>query len=266
MSVTSREYKLTLNVDDKLYKDWKTYGFSHIQQLLEWSCEQTNIKLSGKFKPFDQFVVSYLDTPDQVLYNNGWIFRARKYSSDPHNEYTLKFRCSDRYYSASKDIKFKGNADRVEYKFEEDLTIYPFSSNFSPSCNVYSDTKLKFDSFKKLADGWSGISNLDVSSKAPIVPVRGIQVIQEVWKGVNVKLGEDTYKIRVVLWWKNTAKAQNDLLFGEIMFRLKSSNEGYSNDKIIDAHNLYLTLNKFGVNTGWISSDGMTKTKYFYGR
>jgi hypothetical protein len=267
--ITSREYKLTLSVDDKLYKDWKLYDFRHLQHIIEWTCKETGIKCSGTFKSSDQFGVKYMDTPDWSLYRNGWIFRIRRYTSEPHNEYTLKFRSPDRYYSASKNLKYNNNAstdiDNVANKFEEDITLDPFSSNFSPSCNVFSKKHYSFKSFKKLSDMWEGISDLGVSKNTPIVAVRGRQVLQEVWKGFNIKLGDDTYKIKVVLWWNSTAKSQEDLLFGEIMFRIKSPDEKYSSKTIVDAHNFYLKLNECGLNTGWVSPDGMTKTKYFYG-
>jgi hypothetical protein len=267
--ITSREYKLTLNVDDKLYKDWKISNFRHLHNLIEWTCKKTNIVISGKFKQCNQFEVKYMDTPDQQLYNNGWIFRIRTYSTEPCNEYTLKFRSPDRYYSACQDItvnskRFKSIS--VNSKFEEDITLDPFSSNFSPSCTICSSNELDFKSLDKLALSWEGLNKLNVSMESPIVAVRGKQVIQEVWKGVTIKLGDDDVKIRIVLWWSSRCKTDNNLLFAEIMFRLKSKDETYDTNTITDAHHFYENLNKLGLNTGWVSSDGMTKTKYFYGR
>ena len=266
--ITSREYKLTLNVNSKLYNDWKSCNFSHLQRMIEWTCMQTDISVAGVFKPFEQFTVKYMDTPNQILYNNGWIFRVRKYSSDPFNEYSLKFRCSDRYYSASKNLDFNARnfkSVKIYQKFEEDITLDPFSSNFSPSSNVFCKDELNFKTFKKLRGGWSGISGLDISDNTPIVSVRGLKVIQEVWKGMTVKFGRDVYKIKIVLWWKSSNKLQSDLLFGEIMFRIKSEKEEYPADVIVDAHKFYIMLNTLGLNTGLVSADGMTKTKYFYG-
>lgn len=264
--VTSREYKLTLNVDDKLYQDWKSFNFEHLQKIIEWTGKQSKVHVSGKFKPLEQFTVKYMDTPNQDLYKNGWIFRIRKYPDPPH-EYTLKFRSPDRYYSATKDLHFRGDKTvKIVKKFEEDITLDPFSSNFSLSTNVFSPNEIDFRLFKNLMSRWNGISELCVDNNAPIVSVGGKKVIQEVWKGVNLQLGQHIVKMKVVLWWKNKTKTKKNLLFGEIMFRIKNEKEKFEENCIIDAHRFYLKLNTLGLNTGWINPSGMTKTRYFYAK
>lgn len=279
--ITSREYKLTLNVDDKLYQDWDRYKFNQLLKIIQYAAMQTKVQCSGKFKPSDQFTVQYLDTPEQDLYKNGWIFRYREYpptNKYPH-EHTLKFRSGDRYYSATKNIEFDpssitstdSQSMMIYNKFEEDITITPFSSNFSPSTNVYSkhNTVSQYDTFGKLTEVFPGLNECQqhtyINQSTPIVPVRGKKVIQEVWKGLTVKLGDVNAKLKIVLWWEPHTKDRRSLLFGEIMFRLKEPKEKFSGSTIIDAHNFYLKLNEIGLNTGWFNSDGgMTKTKHFY--
>lgn len=270
--ITSREYKLTLNIDDKLYRDCKLFNFEHLHKIIEWTSTQIGVEMSGKFKHSEQFTVKYMDTPEQDLYHNGWIFRIRNHSgnrdNESDNEYTLKFRSPDRYYTATRDLDFNhhnfSKSIRVHRKFEEDITLDPFSSNFSRSTTVHSKDSLNFRAFDKLLDGWKGVSKLSISPDAPIVSVGGRKVIQEVWKGVVVQLGDVKVNIKIVLWWKKQQKQQKDLLFGEIMFRIKEPKEQYSPECIVDARNFYLKLNQIGLNTGWVSSKGMTKTKYFY--
>lgn len=266
-SVTSREYKLTLNVDDKLYQDWKESKFDHLLRIIKWTCMQTNIKVSGHFDLHDQFTVNYMDTPERDLRKNGWIFRIRRYK-DPvrNNEYTLKFRSPDRYYSAIQNIgfNFPDIATQIDTKFEEDITLDPFSSKFSPSINVYSEDTLKFKTFKKLTQSFHGLDSLKVDYDSPILSVGGKKVIQEVWKSVYINLGGKSVNLKIVLWWKSLNKTKKDLVFGEIMFRLRDKKEKFSENTIIDAHKFYLMLNTIGLNTGWVSSNGTTKTEYFY--
>jgi len=270
LPITSREYKLTLNVNDKIYTDWNLHNFKQLKSIIEWVCKKTNVSISGKFKLRSQFNVEYMDTPEQELYNNGWIFRIRKKSTEPHNEYTLKFRSHDRYYSACQDIRFNlnsSNANKVaRYKFEEDITLDPFSSNFSQSCSIHSQNDIDFTSIDNMIDGWKILNKLSIEQSTPIVVVKNRRVIQEVWTGVTVKLGDDDVKMKVVLWWNSNNKKPKDLLFAELMFRIRSKDENYNAHTIIDAHKLYEKLNTIGLNIGLVSSDGMTKTKYFYGR
>jgi len=264
--VTSREYKFTLNVNDKLYQDWKTFKFDHILRMIEWTCNQTNIGMLGNFGLYEQFTVNYMDTPKQDLYKNGWIFRVRKYKDPtPNYEYTLKFRSPDRYYSAAQILNVNHmNRSKINVKFEEDITLDPFNSNFSPSINLYSENILKFKNFKKLTQTFNKLNNVNVDPETPIVNVGGKKVIQEVWKSVFLTLGDTIVNLKIVLWWGNPRKRKEDLVFGEIMFRLRNKKEKYSKNSIVDAHKFYNMLNKIGLTTGWISSNGLTKTEYFY--
>ena len=265
--LTSREYKITLNANNRLYKDWSQHDFSHLQTLITYTCDNLDIEYSGECKLYEQFAVTYMDTPEWDLYKNGWIFRIRRYYSKPANEYTIKFRSPDRYFSATKNVDCKltyKDVSSIEYKFEEDITADPFHSNFSPSCNVFTNDLLGLSTFEKASNVFPGIADLNLKENTPLTSVKNKQILQEVWKGLNVKFGHNTYKIKIVLWWSSISKKPKDLVFGEIMFRLKSKHEDYSKYDIIDAHNFYLKLNEYGLNTGWVDPQGMTKTRFVY--
>jgi hypothetical protein len=275
--VTSREYKITLNVDEKLFQDWDRCGFEHLLKIVKFAALQARVKCSGKFKPFNKFIVQYNDTPNLDLYKNGWIFRKRKYRDEetyPY-EYTLKYRSPDRYLSATKDISpsstfINNKSMNVYHKFEEDITLDPHKSNYSPSTNIYIKHSFPFKKFGTLLSVFPGLKQLKVGDETPLFGVQGKKVIQEVWKGVTMKLGESDIKLKIVLWWdivpsERKERKTPNLLFGELMFRLKSSKEKYPKKTIIDAHKFYYKLNDIGINTGWVNTHGVTKTKYFYG-
>lgn len=142
LPVTSREYKLMLNVDH--FSDHQE-GVKDFWELVEFIVERkhgqtiTPKKGKGLFK-LEKRNTQYLDTPSLTLYHNNFILRLREELDDDGtiDEYklTLKYRSADRYDAAHQDLTVE-HPEKDSLKFEEDI-VPPFNSKFSNSISIKS--------------------------------------------------------------------------------------------------------------------------------
>ena len=132
--VTSREYKLALNVDrfadrvEGAKRFWKLLAFLAPQAGFVVYCEQDEEIRRETW---------YLETPGFELQRHGFNLRVRsELDEDGKAGYkiTLKYRNADRYISASQDVSCP-KAKKKDFKFEEDI-LPPFTSKFSHSVSL----------------------------------------------------------------------------------------------------------------------------------
>src|SRR5215203_2770104 len=132
--VTSREYKLMLNVDR--FRD-RGQAYQEFFGLLDFLVGKEGGSVEKDKDAEECRQTSYLDTPELALHQQGFALRLREESDDAEGfQVNLKYRDPDRYVSAAQDVS-SPRADKT--KFEEDI-LPPFTSRFSHSTSIDSNT------------------------------------------------------------------------------------------------------------------------------
>jgi hypothetical protein len=96
--VTSREYKLMLNVDR--FKD-REQASQEFLSLLDFVVRKERGSVEEQNEE-ERRQTSYLDTPERALHQQGFALRLREEDDDEEGfQINLKYRASDRYISAA---------------------------------------------------------------------------------------------------------------------------------------------------------------------
>jgi len=224
MKITSREYKLMLRPTEDVTAVWQDVA--------------TLVRSTGDLVLRKTQKVSFLDTAEHSLRENGYVLRRRFPSSGV--QYTLKRRSPDIFIA--RGVKIKSKHD-LRTKLEEDIS-FPFRSRFSYSGTI--DLKKDVKRPEKL------FSNLQGTEK--LIPVNGVEVSEEVYEGVIVL---DCIPVSAgVLLWKRDGKP----LLGEFSFRYKSRNGKYPLTLALAAKSLYEDLQTLPT----VDATGITKTQFVY--
>jgi uncharacterized protein YjbK len=102
LPVTSREYKVMLNVDR--FKD-RTEGAEMFLRLIEFLIQKEGGNITEKQGKEEKRQTSYLDTTELALHQHGFSLRLREEAKTPAElQINLKYRASDRYISAAQDV------------------------------------------------------------------------------------------------------------------------------------------------------------------
>src|SRR5215213_7682519 len=161
-SVTSREYKLMLNVDR--FKD-REQASQEFLSLLDFLVKKEGGSVVEEQNDEERYEeekrqTSYLDTPERALYQQGFALRLREEDDDDEEGFqiNLKYRASDRYISAAQDLSSPQDG---KTKFEEDI-LPPFVSKFSHSTSIETDTVPELDTMNKVMALFPGLRELDI--------------------------------------------------------------------------------------------------------
>lgn len=153
--VTSREYKLILNVDR--FKD-REQGAQIFYGLVEVLIKKTGGTIVEKQNNEEEKRrTSYLDTPDLTLRQHGFALRLREEAKDNEFQINLKYREPDRYISAAQDLS---GPQAGKTKFEEDI-LPPFVSKFAYSTSIKTDAKPDLSSMEKAIAIFPGLKRLN---------------------------------------------------------------------------------------------------------
>lgn len=115
---------------------------------------------------------SYLDTPQFALRQKGFSLRLREETDG--FQLNLKYRDSDRYVSASKDLSASSEG---KIKFEEDI-LPPFTSKFSHSNSIESAEKPQLEVIKKVNTLFPGLKELNLDENIPVVTVNNFKALE----------------------------------------------------------------------------------------
>src|SRR5262245_29808820 len=124
-AVTSREYKLMLNVDR--FAD-REQGTRQLWAVVEFLVGKAGGVVSEQQDAEETRETLYLDTPGNDLRQRGLALRVRR--EKKKRKVTLKLREADRYLAAAFDLRT--TADDAEWKFEEDI-LPPFAGAYAHS-------------------------------------------------------------------------------------------------------------------------------------
>jgi hypothetical protein len=181
--VTSREYKLMLNVDrfrDRRQASQEFFG------LLDFLVGKEGGSVEEAQDEEESRRTSYLDTPEVALHQQGFALRLREEGDDAKVfQVNLKYRDPDRYVSASQDVS-SPQADKT--KFEEDI-LPPFTSRFSHSTSIESGTLPELGSMKKVMDLFPGLRDLDIDKDAAVKRVNDFEALEVVRKLCKLEFG-----------------------------------------------------------------------------
>jgi hypothetical protein len=165
--ITSREYKLALNVDrfadrvEGARRFWKLLAFLAPQAGFVVYCEQDKEMRRDTW---------YLETPGFDLQGHGFNLRVRSELDEagkPGYKITLKYRNADRYVSTSQDVSCP-QAKKKDFKFEEDI-LPPFMSKFSHSASLEVDELPPLTTVSEAAKLFPGLDGLGIPGVTPLV-------------------------------------------------------------------------------------------------
>ena len=259
--VTSREYKVMLNVDRFRHRGQAAQEFFGLLGFLVGK-EGGSVEEVQDEEETRQ--TSYLDTPELALHQQGFALRLREENDDTEEfQVNLKYRDPDRYVSAAHDL----SSPRVDKtKFEEDI-LPPFASRFSHSTSIVSDTLPDLDSMEKVIDIFPGLRDLDIDGDTTVKTVNDFEALEVVRKLCKFEFGGlPTIKASLSFWY--LPEGTNGWpLVGEFSFDYDALDDG-ANDETLESYPSEVAsgaarlFNALQRQEGWFDLDGTTKTAF----
>jgi hypothetical protein len=259
--VTSREYKLMLNVDR--FKD-REQASQEFLSLLDFLVRKERGSVVEEQNEEEKRQTSYLDTPERALHQQGFALRLREEDDDEEEfQINLKYRDSDRYISAAQDLS---SPQRGKTKFEEDI-LPPFVSKFSHSTSIETDADPELDSMQKVMAFFPGLRELNIDGNTPVETVNDFKVLEVARKLCKLKFGEEPIIKANLSFWYLTGEEDEWPLVGEFSFDYDVLDSEADEDKlemyphrvVEGANRLFNALQK---QEGWISFNTTTKTAF----
>lgn len=260
--VTSREYKLMLNVDR--FKD-REQASEEFLSLLDFLISKEGGSVVEEQNEEERRQTSYLDTPERALRQKGFALRLREEDDDDEEKFqtNLKYRASDRYISAAQDLS---STQEGKTKFEEDI-LPPFVSKFSHSISIETDTAPELGSMNKVMALFPGLGKLDIDDNTPVETVNDFKILEVVRKLCKLKFDVEPIIKASLSFWYLTGEGDEWPLVGEFSFDYDVLDNGADEDKlemyphrvVEGANRLFNALQK---QEGWISFGTTTKTAF----
>jgi hypothetical protein len=267
LPVTSREYKLMLNVDR--FRD-RVQASQEFFDLVNFLVKKEGGKVEAEQDTEEQNEeesrrTSYLDTPELALHQQGFALRLRREEGDDAKGFqvNLKYRDPDRYVSAAQDVS-SPRADKT--KFEEDI-LPSFTSKFSHSTSIESGALPDLGSMGKVMDLFPGSGDLDIDEDADVKRVNDFEALEVVRKLCKLEFGgTPTIKASLSFWYLPEG-ADGWPLVGEFSFDYDAPDDGadgatlesYPCEVARGAGRLFKALQS---QEGWFDLDGTTKTAF----
>jgi hypothetical protein len=227
--VTSREYKLMLNVDrfrDRGQASQEFFG------LLGFLVGREGGSVEDEQDEEETRQTYYLDTPELALHQQGYALRLREKNDDAEGfQVNLKYRDPDRYVSATHDLS-SPRGDKT--KFEEDI-LPPFASRFSHSTSVASDTLPEMGSMEKVIDLFPGLRDLGIDGDTAVKTVNDFEALEVVRRLCKFEFGgPPTIKASLSFWYL-PGGANGWSLVGEFSFDYDALDDG-ANDETLESY------------------------------
>ena len=258
--VTSREYKLMLNVDRFEDREQASQAFF---SLLDFLVRKERGSVVEKQNEEERRQTSYLDTAEGSLHQQGFALRLREADAEEEFQINLKYRSSDRYISAAQDLS---SSHEGKTKFEEDI-LPPFISKFSHSTSIKTDTDPELDSMNKVVALFPGLGELNIDKSTAVKVVNDFKVQEVVRNLCKLEFGEEPIIKASLSFWYLKGEENEWPLVGEFSFDydlLDSEAEGdtleeYPHRVVEGANRLFDALQN---QVGWLSFSTTTKTAF----
>lgn len=259
-AVTSREYKLILNSDR--FQD-RNKGCESFWQLIEFLVKEyggTIDSVQNTTKDEELRKTWYVDTPELALQQSKFILRVREEKEDKKFKTTLKYRSSDRYISASRNVEASGS----KTKFEEDITP-PFISKFSKSSFMETKQPPAIKTMGNVVRLFPGLAQLKLLENSPVTIVKNFVAYEVFRKAGRIKFAGQEPIVKVAFsFWYLPENIDTYPLITELSFDYDAQDEAGQNFPVavVEASNqLFTALQK---QSGWLNRDSDTKTNYAY--
>lgn len=256
LPVTGREFKLMLNGDR--FRD-RAAGVTAFWKLVSFIAKKQGGAAGDEKTKEDRRVVTYLDTPNGHLRQQGLSLRQRREGETKFN-LNLKHRSPDRYLSAARDVK---GVDADKNEFEEDV-LPPHTSRFSKSSRV----KFKADpALKKVGDLvaiFPGVASLKLPADMPVETVNGFEAHEFEREVGKFSFGGPDVEASLSFWYLLGEEGELPLIsefsFG---YPAESTAEGaleqFHAATVEGANRFFKALQ---VHAGWLDFDLTTKTAF----
>jgi hypothetical protein len=275
LPIKSREYKMMLNVDRFNPRPDGTRKFIKLVSFL------ITEKFGGTIKPQTgqpekelsltkekHRTVSYLDTPDLALKQQGFSLRLRDTQkiiptpSRPEERFqlTLKYRGSDRYLSAARDMSVEGGNP----KLEEDIAP-PFVSKYSHSVSIKTDELPELQTFAQLSRLFPSLSRLALHEITPIKPINGFIANEVAIDYSTFRFAEQTEIEPNLSFWYFLDEKDDLPLVGEFSFAYKFKTAGDSELEQSPTQTVESTFRLFNAlqsHPGWFNFNLLNKTAF----
>lgn len=257
MPVTSREYKLMLNVDR--FQDLKK-GSEIFAGLLKFLIEKEGGEIKAGRLEVENRWTWYVDTPELALHRRGFSFRIRQESDS--FQIMLKYRAADRYLSAAQDLACTLEGKQ---KFEEDLTP-SFASKFSKSCSVRVEKLPALDSLRDVMNIFPGLGEHGLDDRDQLRTVNGLKAYETVFKLFKFSFERKQSVKSALSFWALSETATGWPLVAEFSFDFDAL-EGNSDWDLEDfpattvaaSNRLFRAVQR---QAGWIDLSMATKTSF----
>jgi hypothetical protein len=259
--ITSREYKLMLNVDR--FKD-REQASQEFLSLLDFLVRKARGSIVEEQNEEVRRSVSYLDTPEGALHQQGFALRLREEANAAERfQINLKYRASDRYISAAQDLS---SPQEGKTKFEEDI-LPPFISKFSHSTSIETDTDPELGSMHKVTALFPGLRGLNLDEDTAVKAVNDFKALEVVRKLCKLEFGEEPIIKARLSFWYLIGQENEWPLVGEFSFDYdvldseadEDKLEIYPRQMVEGANRLFNALQK---QEGWLSFSTTTKTAF----
>jgi len=259
--VTSREYKLMLNVDR--FKD-REQGSQVFLRLIDFLIKKEGGNIIEKQNKEESRQTSYLDTAELALHQHGFALRLREEAkAEDGFQIDLKYRASDRYISAAQDLS-SPQADKT--KFEEDI-LPPFVSKFSHSSSIKTNRMPDLRSMERVTSFFPGLKSLNIDGDSAVKTINAFKAVEVVRKLCKLQFGEPpTIKASLSFWY--LTEEENDWpLVGEFSFDYDVLDSGTDGDKVemypsqvVEGANRFFSA--LQSQAGWLNFNTTTKTAF----
>jgi hypothetical protein len=275
--ITSREYKLLLSTTrfhdrTDTSAEWmelvarvieRAGGHRLVQQEV---ADEKAAEEGKKPKKLDDPTVNekerstcFLDTRDDSLRNLGWILRVRRKKEEL--DLTLKFRCPDRLFAASKDATATRDG---EMKFEEDI-VPPFASQYSRSNTLKDQTaEIIPKTFQEAAALFPALGELKIIPETPLVVVNGLEIHEVARQVGGFRFGDGPrLEMSHTFWYVVDPGAKNRYpMVAEFSFEFAPRDGGFPLETVKGAGEVYRDLQ---AQAGWLDVAGTTKSSLVSG-
>lgn len=256
--ITSREYKLMLNVDR--FAD-PARGAAELWNVTKFILAKLEGKVVEEQQEEDERRTWYLDTDGAVLRSRGLTLRVR--DEGKKHKVTLKLRAADRYVAAAADLTT--TADKAEWKFEEDI-LPPFASRFAHSVSVGTKSLPPLATIADLATLFPKAPPA-LPAGTPLEVVNGFRAHEVARKLAKVSFEESTtVKLALSFWYLRGERGEYPVV-GELSFDYDVVDgaargaETFPERVVSGASAFFAALQR---QSGWFDLSGTTKTAAAY--
>lgn len=261
LPVTSREYKLMLNVDR--FKE-REQGCKIFFGLVDFLIAKEGGEITEKQTKEERRLTSYRDTPDLALRQQGFSLRLRE-AVDASSDFqiNLKYRAPDRYLSARQDMSSSKPDDP---KFEEDI-LPPFVSKYSHSNTVKFGTKPELYHMQQVVGLFPGLAKLNINGNTPVTTIKNFIAVEVVRKLCKFRFGTAPAVKSSLSFWYLTAEENVWPMVAEFSFVYEASGgqahpdklENFPFETVDGADRFFGALRN---QAGWLDPNGTTKTAF----